>query len=159
MKRATVAWILKAVLILTALGVLLAAGVFLPMYMKHVAHAKPELAFTSPWVIAYGWLLALPVFVCFVLLWRVFGTIATGEAFCKQNALRFTRIWQLALFDLALVLAMAVFLFINQALPLFLIFTLSMLAFLGVAVGSVTFALSGLVSNAAQLAEDDKMTI
>ena len=92
-------------------------------------------------------------------MWRVFDTIAVNDAFCRQNALRFTRVWQLALFDLALVVAMAVFLGFNRAMPPYLIFTLSMLAFLGVTSGATAFALAGLVNNAAQLAENDKMTI
>lgn len=43
MKKTTVAWLLKAVLILCACGVLVAAGNLLPMYMNHVRAVRPEL--------------------------------------------------------------------------------------------------------------------
>ena len=159
MKRSTVSWILKAVLVVGALGILLAAAYMLPTYMKHVVAVMPELSGAYGWVVAYGWLLSIPALVCVALLWQVFGTIATNDAFCQKNALRFTRIWQLALFDLGLVVAMGIFLILNRAMPPFLILTVSTLLFLGVTAGATAFALAGLTGSAAEMAENDKMTI
>lgn len=159
MKKTTVAWLLKAVLILCACGVLVAAGNLLPMYMNHVRAVRPELSGWYGWMIAYGWTLAIPALVALLLLWRVFGTIAADEAFCEQNARRFKRVWQLCTLDLALLAGMGLFLWINHVTPPFLVTAVAGLLFLGVAAAIVCFALSGLCESAAKMREENEMTV
>lgn len=159
MNNKTVTWLLKAVLIVSACAILITAVNLLPMYMRHVVEVMPELSGWYGWIIAYGWLLAIPALLALALMWLVFDTIAAGGAFCEKNAVRFTRVWQLALFDEAWVIVMAVFLWVNRIMPPFIVVTVLGLLFFGVAAGVTCFALSGLVRNAARLREENEMTI
>ena len=159
MKRTMVAWLLKLVLVICAAGILLAAGLLLPAYMRHITQVKPEIDGWYGWMIAYGWLLALPALGAVALMWRVFSTVGDNTAFCERNALRFTWVWRLAAFDLALVTAMGLLLWASQVTPPFLVLTFAALFFLGAAACLTAIALSGLVSSAVSLKEDHDMTI
>lgn len=159
MKRPMVAWLLKLVLVICAAGIVLAAGLLLPSYMRHVAQVKPELSGWYGWIVAFGWLLAIPALAATALLWQVFSTIGNNTSFCSANALRFTRVWILAVVDLVLVMSMGLFLWINQVTPPFLVLTCCGLLFLGAAACLTAVALSGLVRSAVALKEDHDMTI
>lgn len=159
MKRTTVAWMLKAVLLVCACGALLAAGYLLPNYLGHVREVRPELTGWYGWGMAFGWLLTVPALLALALLWRVLDTLAAGEPFCADNARRFRQTARLAALDLALVAALGMILWINHISPPFLTMTVLGLMFLGVAAGLACFALSGLFSGAARLREENEMTV
>lgn len=159
MKRTTVAWLLRMVLLLMLLALLTLLCFMLPAYMRHVVNVMPELA--SWYVIAqvFGWIVALPVLAALWLLWQLFGTIGDGSAFCVDNAKRLRIIWRLALADLIPVIGMAIFLAANGAMPPFLMICFGGAIFVGLVAALTCFALCGLVSSAAELNEEHKLTI
>ncbi|MDD3212697.1 MAG: DUF2975 domain-containing protein [Eubacteriales bacterium] len=159
MKTKTASWLLKIVLAFSALVVLAVAFWAVPQYMAHVVYVRPSL---SPWVLpmkACAGLIALPVLAAIVLLWRVFGTIPENEAFSMQNAKRFQMIAWLSVGDLLLVLLLAVFLFVSHAIPAFILMCLSAAVYIGVVAAIVFSVLAALVRNAAEMKQDNELTI
>lgn len=73
MKKSLCGRILQAGVIGSALALLMLAGRFLPMYMRHITDVRPELSGWYSWGILLGWILALPVFYALVQLWRIFA--------------------------------------------------------------------------------------
>ena len=159
MKLSKATILLKAVLAVSAvlLGLVIFGGV--PAYMQHVIHVKPELAVWDYWMRAYATLLALPVWAVMVLLWRTFDTIPKNAPFCVENARRFFRIAQLAAADLVLVLALWMFLYFGGALPAFIAVWLLCATYVGIVAAIVFYVLGGLVRKAAELKQDNDMTI
>lgn len=159
MSKTWMARLLKLVLLVCACGVVMTAANLLPVYLSHVEAVRPDLAGWMIWIIAYGWVLAIPVLFSLWLLWRVMDTLGKGEPFCMANAARFKRIWQMAAFDWLMVAAMGVFLWCNGARPGFLVMVISGLLFTGFAVAVVCFVMSELVRQAARMREENEMTI
>lgn len=159
MKRTTVTWLLRSVLVLALLALLALLVVFVPTYMRHVVDVMPGIS--SWYVIAqvFGWVVAVPVFIALWLLWRVFGTISEGNAFSQENAKRLRLIWQLALIDLVPVVGMGIFLLVNNAMPRFLSLCFGAAVMTALIAALVCFALSGLVSSAADISDENKLTI
>jgi len=159
MKKSLCSRILQAGVIGSALAVLMLAGRFLPMYMRHITDVQPELSGWYSWGILLGWILALPVFYALVQLWRIFATLAGGEVFSEANAGRFAHIWKLAALDTGLVALLGLVLILTQTTPPFLMMTVSALLFAGVLSWAVCFALSGLMRSAAMMREENDMTV
>lgn len=120
MKKSLCGRILQAGVIGSALALLMLAGRFLPMYMRHITDVRPEL---SGW---YSWGILL------VGYWRCrFSTrsysygaylprLAGGEVFSVANAGRFAQIWKLAALDTGLVALLGLVLILTQTTPPFL---------------------------------------
>ncbi len=159
MKLTKATILLKAVLAVSAvlLGLVLFGGV--PAYLQHVIHIRPSLAAWDYWMRAYATLIALPVWGVMVLLWRAFDTIPKNTAFCVENARRFIRIAQLAVADLVLVVALWIFLYFGCALPAFIAIWLMCATYVGIVAAIVFYVLGGLVRKAAELRQDNDMTI
>jgi hypothetical protein len=159
MKSTTATWLLKAVLVISTLAILFVACWGVPRFMGHVTYVRPEL---WPWVLpmdAYAGLIAIPVLITIVLLWRVFDTIPRNEAFSPANAIRFQRIALLATADLVLVLALAAFLLISGVIAPFLVISLMAAVYIGVVALIVFNVLAALVRNAAEIKQDNELTI
>lgn len=159
MKTKTASWLLKIVLAFSALAVLSVVCWGVPQYMAHVVYVRPSL---SPWVFpmeAYAGVMALPVLAAIVLLWRVFETIPKNEAFSMQNAKRFRTIAWLAVGDLLLVLLLAVFLIVSGVIPAFILMCLSAAVYIGIVAAIVFYVLAALVRNAAEIKQDNELTI
>lgn len=159
MKTKTASWLLKIVLAFSTLAVLAVVGWGVPQYMAHVVHVRPSL---SPWVFpmeAYAWLMAIPVLAAIALLWLVFGTIQENEAFSLENARRFQKIAWLAVGDLMLALLLAVFLILSHVIPAFIAMCLTAAVFIGVVAAIVFHVLAALVRNAAEIKQDNELTI
>ena len=159
MKRTTVAWLLRTVLILALLALLALLLCMIPAYMRHVISALPEISDWYTLALVFSWIVALPVFVALWLLWRVFGTIGDNSAFCQANAKRLRLIWQLALAGLVPVVAMVIFLLANNVMPPFLSLCFGAAIMVALVAALTCFALSGLVASAAALNEENKLTI
>ena len=159
MKPTTATILLRTVLIVSAFIILSAVFCGVPMFMAHVVFVRPSL---SPWVFpmeAYAGLLAAPILAVIVILWRMFDTLTRDCAFTMENARRYRLMAWLALVDLALLLILAVFLFLSSALPGFIACCLMVAGYID-AVGTIVFfVLGGLVQNAAELKQDQDLTI
>lgn len=157
LSKATV-W-LKGVLALSALVLGWATFVGVPAFMQHVTDVRPDLAGWDYVMRGYGLLMALPVWAVMALLWRVLDTIPRNEPFCAENVKRFRLVARLAVADLALALALALFLVISGVLPPFLVLCLTGALYLGVVAAIVFHVLAGLLQNAVALRQDSELTI
>jgi len=159
MKPATAKFLLRAVLIVSAAVILSIVFYGVPQFMAHVTHVRPSL---QPWAIpmeAYGAALAAPILTVIVMLWRMFDTLAGDSAFTLENVRRYRRMAWLALVDLALVVALAVFLIISGVMPAFIAVCLLAAAYIDTVGTIVFFVLGGLLHNAVELKQDHDLTI
>ncbi len=159
MKPNTASVLLKAVLIISTIAILSIVFWGVPQYMQHVVYVRPSL---SVWIWPmqlYAGLLTVPVLLAITLLWRVFTTVATGEAFSMLNAIRFERIKWLAAGDLLLVLILAAFLILSGVIPAFILLCLLAAIYIGVVAVIVFHVLGALVRNAAQIKQENELTI
>jgi len=159
MKLSTASVLLKLVLGFSAIVIALVVFWCVPFYMQHVIDVRPDLAGWDYWMRAYALLVAVPVWVTIVLLWKVFGTIPKSDAFSQENARRFQWIAWLAEGDLCLVGGFALFLLISGVTPPFLVMCFGGAIFAGIVAAMVFHVLAGLVRNAAELKQDSDMTI
>ena len=159
MKPTTATFLLRTVLIVSALFILSTVFYGVPLFMAHVTDVRPALA---PWVFpmeAYAGLLAAPILAAIVILWRMFDTLTRNCAFSVDNARRYRLMAWLALIDLVLVVALAVFLFFSSALPGFIACCLLVAGYIDTVGTIVFFVLGGLVQNAAEMKQDQDLTI
>ncbi len=159
MSRKTVSNLLKALVVCTALGVIFAIAVLLPVYLRHVVEVCPELQACFFWSMLFAVVLAVPMGWALTLAWQVFTTIGNDTTFCAENAVRLQTAALLAAIDTALVLAGAVFLFFANALPPFLCIAFGGLIFLGFALAVVCFALGQLVAQASNIKQENDLTV
>ena len=127
----------KKLAVLLRVGLIIAALVcaaiffwFLPEQGRGIARIAPEYAWAFWPCLIFAWLFAAPVFWGMALMWRVFGRIGQGEAFCAANARAMHTVARLAFFDAVLV-----------------------------PVGVMALALSRLVADAAALQDDSDWTV
>ncbi len=159
MKPQTASVLLKVVLVISTIAILSIVFWGVPQYMAHVVYVRPSLSIWVWPMQLYAGLLATPVFVAIVMLWKVFTTVSTGEAFSAPNVIRFERIKWLATGDLLLVLILAAFLIITGVIPAFILLCLLAAVYIGVVAIIVFHVLGALVRNAAQIKQENDLTI
>ncbi len=159
MKTTTATVLLKIVLVLSALAILFVVCWGVPRYMGHVTYVRPSLGVWALPMDLYAAAMAVPVLVAIVLLWRVFDTLPKNEAFSLPNARRFRLIGRLALGDLGLVLILAAFLIISGVIPAFILLCLLGATYVGVVAAIVFHVLAALVGRAAEIEQDNELTI
>lgn len=131
----------------------------LPSVGKFIAEVSPEFAGAYyPWLILF-WVTAIPCYTALVLLWKVVKSIDTDELFRKVNADRFTMVAKLAYTDASIFIAANIlFLFLNFNHPSILIAS-AFVCVVGVAFGICMKALAGFFDKAADLQEENDLTI
>ena len=148
-------------------GLLLAAVIcgaiffrFLPELGRGIAAADPEYAWAFWPCLAFAWLFAAPVFWGMAVMWRVFGRIGRGAAFCAANAGALRTVSRLAFFDALLVPVGVITLALlgagSPGLTVILMPAGSMVCAL---VGVMAMALGRLVSDAAALQDENDLTV
>ena len=161
MKKTTMTRLLHAVLI----AAVLLAGLFffawLPMMGREMAAAEPELAWAYWPCLIWAWIFALPIFAAVYPAWLVFSSISRSEgAFTRQNAVCLRVIAILAFADAVIFPAGMVTVAIMGAgsAPLAVVCTPAVM-FVCAAVGIAALVLSHLVDDAAEMKEDQDLTI
>ena len=131
----------------------------LPSVGKFIAEVSPEFAGAYyPWLILF-WITAIPCYTALVLLWRVIKSIDSDELFRKVNADRFRILGKLAFADAAVFMAAnIIYLFLNFNHPSILIASAFVCA-VGVAFGICMKAMAGFFDKAADLQEENDLTI
>jgi hypothetical protein len=111
-----------------------------------------------PWLILF-WITAIPCYTALVLLWRVIKSIDSDELFRKVNANRFRIVGKLAFADAAVFMAAnIIYLFLNFNHPSILIAAAFVCA-VGVAFGICMKAMAGFFDKAADIQEENDLTI
>lgn len=131
----------------------------LPSVGKFIAELSPEFAGAYyPWLILF-WITAIPCYTALVLLWKIIKSIDTDELFRKVNADRFRMVARLAFADVVIFMAANVlFLFLNFNHPSILIAS-AFVCIVGVAFGICMKAMAGFFDKAADLQEENDLTI
>lgn len=131
----------------------------LPSVGKFIAELSPEFAGAYyPWLVLF-WITAIPCYAALVLLWKVIKSIDTDELFRKVNAYRFRMVARLAFADVIVFMAANVlFLLLNFNHPSILIAS-AFVCVVGVAFGICMKAMAGFFDKAADLQEENDLTI
>lgn len=150
---------LKGIILGMAVCGLIIFGVLVPLYGQMLAEEYPEFAYCYyPWLIML-WILAI---LCYLVLyngWKITAEIAKDNSFSYENARYLKRICILALAGTVYFFASClVFFFLNMMHPGALIISL-FVDFAGVVIAVVTAALSHLVLKAADLQQENDLTI
>lgn len=159
MRPASFAKWLKGIIIGTTLIGIGCCVYGIPMIMDWFMTDFPEFAY---WVLPWKSLLyccAIPCFIAMVLSWKIASNIQEDKSFCYENARLFHIFSYLALGDTVVFLTGSIiFMILEMNHPGLLIIEI-LIAFVGLAVCVCTAALSFLVAQAAQLQEDNDLTI
>ena len=157
-QRKMVKW-LKFLVIFVALCGLILCAVVIPVVGKELSGMSPELGrYFKPWV-TFVWLLAVPCFAALVHAWMIFSNIEKDKAFSMENAKHMEKISYLAGADtIALISGNIVLLILNINHPsVFLVFL--MIGIIGIGISVAAAVLSHLIQKAANLQDENDLTI
>lgn len=157
-QRKMVKW-LKFLVIFVALCGLILCAVVIPVVGKELSGMSPELGrYFKPWV-TFVWLLAVPCFAALVHAWMIFSNIEKNKAFSMENAKHMEKISYLAGADtIALISGNIVLLILNINHPsVFLVFL--MIGIIGIGISVAAAVLSHLIQKAANLQDENDLTI
>ena len=150
---------LKGIIIGIALCGFVIYGFMLPMFGKDLAHENPEFAYCyEPWLVIL-WISALPCYLVLYNGWRITEQIARDNSFSLENVRYLKHICILSLMDsVYFFLANLVLLFLNMNHPAILLASL-FVDFAGVVVAVAAASLSHLVLKAAEIQQENQLTI
>lgn len=131
----------------------------LPVLGKELALSYPEFSYCYlPWLI-FLWITAIPCYLVLLFSWKIASEIGADNSFSYENANSLKKICHFTLADVAFFfLGNVVFLFLNMNHPGILLLSL-LVDFIGIAIAVAAAALSHLVYNAAQINEENALTI
>jgi len=133
--------------------------VYAPVLIGDLAAMYPEAAFLKwPGIIGV-WVIAVFCYIALVEFWKICTRIGKDNSFCNENANSMKRISLLAFLTAVLMILAAIFLgFMNfLGIAYFLICFFAVCIAIGV--GVVCLALSALIRRAAQIKEENDLTI
>lgn len=150
---------LKGIIIGIALCGLVIYGFLLPVFGRDLANANPEFAYCyEPWLVIL-WISAVPCYLVLYNGWKITIQIARDNSFSLENACYLKRICILALVDsVYFFLANLVLWLLNMNHPGILLASL-FVDFAGVVVAVTAASLSHLVLKAAEIQQENQLTI
>ena len=157
-QRKMVTW-LKFLVIFVAICGLILCTVVIPVVGRELSGMSPELGrYFKPWV-TFVWVLAIPCFAALVHAWMIFSNIEKDKAFSMENAKHMEKISYLAGADtIALISGNIVLLILNMNHPsVFLVFL--MIGIIGIGISVAAAVLSHLIQKAANLQDENDLTI
>ena len=157
-QRKMVKW-LKFLVIFVAICGLILCTVVIPVVGRELSGVSPELGrYFKPWV-TFVWVLAIPCFAALVHAWMIFSNIEKNKAFSMENAKHMEKISYLAGADtIALISGNIVLLILNMNHPsVFLVFL--MIGIIGIGISVAAAVLSHLIQKAANLQDENDLTI
>lgn len=151
-------WLKGVILGIAVCGLIIYAGL-IPLFGKDLAQANPEFAYCYyPWLIVL-WISAVPCSLVLYYGWRITVEIAKDNSFSMENAFYLKRISSLAILDSGyFFIANLVLLFLNMNHPGIFLASL-FVDFAGVVVAVAAAALSHLVQKAAEIQQENELTI
>lgn len=157
-QRKMVKW-LKFLVIFVAICGLILCAVVIPVVGRELSGMSPELGrYFKPWV-TFVWVLAIPCFAALIHAWMIFSNIEKNKAFSMENAKHMEKISYLAGADtIALISGNIVLLILNINHPsVFLVFL--MIGIIGIGISVAAAVLSHLIQKAANLQDENDLTI
>lgn len=159
MKPGVFAKWLKSVIVGTTLIGIVSCVYVIPSTAAYFAAKYPEVAnWATPWEILFE-VCSIPCFIAMIISWKIATNIQNDRSFSMDNSRLFKEFSFLALGDsIVFVLGSVVYLFCGINHPGLLICQM-LVAFAGLAIFICTAALSYLVGQAADLQEENDLTI
>ena len=157
-QRKMVKW-LKFLVIFVAICGLILCAVVIPVVGRELSGISPELGrYFKPWV-TFVWVLAIPCFAALIHAWMIFSNIEKNKAFSMEYAKHMEKISYLAGADtIALISGNIVLLILNINHPsVFLVFL--MIGIIGIGISVAAAVLSHLIQKAANLQDENDLTI
>lgn len=159
MKQRELSILLRVVVIVCWIGCALVGGLIMPALARETAQSNPELAYLQGPCLIFFWCALAVVVAALGYAYRIFADIGQDRSFTAANARRLRIISHLALGDTAAWLVGTVAL--SFLAPLHPMIFLGLLAILvvGVAVTVAASVLSHLTQKAADLQDENNLTI
>ncbi len=150
---------LKAAIIGIGICGLIIYFYFLPAWGKTIVNSLPQYrGCYAPWVV-FLWVTAAPCYLVLLCCWRVASEIGRDNSFSYVNARMLKYIAGLAAFDSALLFAGSGVFFAFDMCSGGLLLLCIVVVFVGVTVTVAAAALSHLIYKAAELAQENELTI
>lgn len=150
---------LRAVIILAAALAIFAAALLVPAIAADMESTYPEYAYMTLPCEIFLWVSAALFLWALVIAWVIAGNIAAGESFTLKNADLLRQISYLAFAECILYAAFAVVLFCLGLLHPSILLLGVVMCSIGVCAAVVCAALSRLTEKAAQIREENELTI
>ena len=113
---------------------------------------------TAPWM-AFLWSTAIPMIPALIYSWKTASNIGRNKPFCLDNSKNLKNIAISSICDAALVLTgNIIYLLLDISHPSVLLFS-SIIVLIGIAIFIAAMGLSQLIRNAAELQEENELTI
>lgn len=160
MKQEILAKWLKIIIIGVSICMLIVYAYVTPAFGSNLVYNMyPEfISWYKPWLI-FILITAIPIILALASCWRIASEIGRDNSFSYKNAKMLKRIAVLAIADAGyFFLGNVVLLFANMNHPGILMLSL-MLAFAGIAIAVAFLGLSYLVTKAAEIREENELTI
>ncbi len=152
----TIAGSLKFIII--AMGLCAFAIQSVISLMLIISDADNIATLRAPWM-AFLWSTAIPMIPALIYSWKTASNIGKNKPFCLDNSKNLKNIAISSICDAALVLAgNIIYLLLDISHPSVLLFS-SIIVLIGIAIFIAAMGLSQLIRNAAELQEENELTI
>lgn len=150
---------LKVIIIGVGICGLLTYMVILPRFGLYLVDQNSMLEKNlSPWMVLL-WLSAVPCYAVLFLGWKVAGNIGKDESFCAENATYLKWVAYLALGDsIFIFVAHVIFLVLDMSAAVVML-VIIVIVIIGIAISICAASLSHLVMKAAEIKEENDLTI
>lgn len=159
MEQKKVARKLKIFTVITAVVAGLFFFLYLPALIGELAESIPEAAWLRWKGTAAVWLIALMLYAALLFFWRICTRIGKGNSFCRENMRDMKRIGICAFLVLAVIVLGVIFLamihYLNAAWMAVAFFS----GFGACGIGVICFCLSRLIANAAEIKQENDLTV
>lgn len=140
-----------------------AAGAFfflyLPALIGEMAEVMPEAAWLQ-WPGTFAvWLIAMVFYASLLFFWRICTRIGDGNSFCRENMADMKRIGICAFLVLAVIVTGVIFLAVIRCLNFAWFAVAFFTGFAACGIGVVCFCLSRLIANAAEIKQENDLTV
>ncbi len=159
MKQDALARWLKFIIIGVGICGLITYAVIMPRFGSYlVRHDSMLEQNVLPWLILI-WISAIPCYIVLFLGWKISDNIGRDNSFCHENAKYLKWVSYLSMGDAGfLFLANVIFLILDMSAAAIML-VVGVIVFIGIAISICAAALSHLVVKAAEIQEENELTV
>ena len=150
---------LKVIIIGMGMIGLLFYGLIVPMLGDDIVSHYPEYSSWYYWWTGFLWLTAVPCYIVLYFAWKISTNIGKDNSFCKENAVSMKHISTLVAGD-------SIFFFAGNIIYLVMgfnhpsvVLASLLVVFIGISIAGMAAVLSHLILRAAQIKEENDLTI
>ena len=159
MKHRELARWLKLLAILSGIVILFLAFLLVPNVAKEMALTRTKYAHLQMPFNLFVWVSVIPFMLSLLNAWKIFNQIGQDNSFSKQNAHYLTNISRLSLIELVYYFIGIILLLVFNLLHPPIIIAMAVVIFIAFALSIITAALSHLVNKAAEIKDENDLTV